>query len=189
MTEIHRSHPHVKIDILLLHTSIIVSDVQSRTLDVGMVRLPVEADGLDVIPVHREPFLVCLPIGHRLAASPQVHIADLRDENFILYGRKWAPGFCDRITNRCLEEGFSPNVSTQIDEMYVAPALVAAGEGIAILPRMVIASPIKNVVLKELALPDLSSQLGIVTRSVQKSPMIRAAVAISRAVCEGFSVC
>jgi DNA-binding transcriptional LysR family regulator len=188
VTEMHRHYPRVKIDILLLHTSVIVSDVQSQSLDVGIVRLPVEAEGLDVIPAHREPFIVCLPAHHRLAESPQISIADLRDEAFIVYGRKWAPGFCDRITNRCLEEGFSPVVSTEVDEMYVAPALVAAGKGIAIVPRMVISSPIRNVVFKELALPDLSSQLGIVTRTLERSPIVRAAVAISKDICESFSV-
>jgi DNA-binding transcriptional LysR family regulator len=105
-----------------------------------------------------------------------------------MYGRKWAPGFHDRITNRCLEAGFSPIVSNEIDEMYVAPALVAAGEGIAILPKMVISSPIHNVVVKELTLPDLCSELGIATRTVDHSPMIRSAISISKAVCESFSI-
>jgi len=105
-----------------------------------------------------------------------------------MYGRKWAPGFHDRITNRCLEAGFSPIVSNEIDEMYVAPALVAAGEGIAILPKMVVSSPTHNVVVKELTLPDLCSELGIATRTVDRSPMICEAISISKAVCKSFSI-
>ncbi len=168
----HRHYPRVKIDILLLHTSVIVSEVESQSLDVGIVRLPVEVQGLDVIPAHREPFIVCLPAHHRLAESLQISIADLRDEAFIVYGRKWAPGFCDRITNRCLEEGFSPVVSTQIDEMYLAPAHGGGGR------RHRYSSPHGDFfcrsqerrIQERLALPDLSSQLGIVTRTLHRSP-------------------
>lgn len=188
MTEIHRHFPRVKMDILLLHTSVILSQVHSSALDLGFVRLPVEDDDLNIVPAHREPLVVCLPKNHALSNASQISIADLRSERFIMYGRKWAPGYCDQITNRCLEEGFSPIVSTEIDEMYVAPALVASGEGIAILPKMVIPSPIEDVVLKELEIPDLCSQMGIVTLSKHSSPIIGAVVAISREVCASFSV-
>jgi len=188
MTQFHKLYPHVKLDLFSFHTSTIVSELQRECIDLGFVRLPVQAKGLDIIPAHQEPLVVCLPKNHPLCSSLQVSIADLRHEKFIMYGRKWAPGFHDRITNRCLEAGFSPTVSNEIDEMYVAPALVAAGEGIAILPKMVISSPIQNVVVKELTLPDLCSELGIATRTVDRSPMIRSAISISKAVCESFSI-
>jgi DNA-binding transcriptional LysR family regulator len=188
MTQFHKRYPHVKLDLFSFHTSIIVSELQREAIDLGFVRLPVEAKGLDIVPAHQEPVVVCLPVNHPLCSSPQVSIADLRHERFIMYGRKWAPGFHDRITNRCLEAGFSPIVSNEIDEMYVAPALVAAGEGIAILPKMVISSPIYNVVVKELTLPDLCSELGIATRTVDRSPMICEAIEISKAVCKSFSI-
>jgi DNA-binding transcriptional LysR family regulator len=188
MTEFHKLYPHVKLDLFSFHTSITITELQKESLDLGFVRLPVEAKGLNIVPVHHEPLVLCLPKNHPLCTAPQVAIADLRHDRFIMYGRKWAPGFYDRITDRCLEAGFSPIVSNEIDEMYVAPALVAAGEGIAILPKMVITSPIRNVVVRELMIPDPCSELGIATRTLDHSPMIRTAVSISRAVCQRFSI-
>jgi len=43
-------------------------------------------------------------------------------------------------------------------------------------------------VVKELTLPDLCSELGIATRTLDQSPMIRQAISISKAVCESFSI-
>jgi DNA-binding transcriptional LysR family regulator len=86
-----------------------------------------------------------------------------------------------------LQAGFSPVISNEVDEMYVAPALVAAGEGIAILPKMVIPGPISNVCVKDLAMPTICSELGIATRTLDHSLLMRTAVSISRAVCKRFS--
>jgi DNA-binding transcriptional LysR family regulator len=72
--------------------------------------------------------------------------------------------------------------------MYVAPALVAAGDGIAILPRMIIQSSTRDVILKSLTPKDLSSEIGIATRARDRSPMIRTAVLISKAVCKQLSI-
>jgi DNA-binding transcriptional LysR family regulator len=188
MTEFHRRFPHVKLDLHTFHTSIIVSELQREAIDLGFVRLPVEAKGLDIIPAHQEPLVVCLPSNHPLCMLPQVSIADLQHERFIMYERKWAPGFHDRIMNRCMEAGFSPTVSVEIEEMYLAPSLVAAGEGIAILPKMVIISPLQNVEVRELMLPDLCSELGIATRSDDRSPMVMSAISISKAVCKSYSI-
>jgi len=188
MTEFHRLYPHVKLDLFSYHTSTIVAELQKKSLDLGFVRLPVEAKGLQIIPAHHEPAIVCLPMGHRLCEASRVTFADLREERFIMYGRKWAPGFYDRIIARCAEAGFTPQVSNEIDEMYVAPALVAAGEGIAILPKMVISSPVRHVVVKDLMSSDLSSELGIATRVLDRSMLMRTAVSISRDVCRRLSI-
>ena len=188
MTEFHTLYPQVKLDLFSYHTSTIVAELQRESLDLGFVRLPVRAKGIAVIPAHREPLVLCLPSDHQLCGVEEVSFMDLASERFIMYGRRWAPGFYDRIVDRCLEAGFSPIISNEIDEMYLAPALVAAGEGIAILPKMVVPAPISNVCLKDLPLPDLRSELGIATRGLEQSHIMRSVVSISREVCKRFSV-
>lgn len=188
MTEFHNLYPHVKLDLFSYHTSTIVAELQKESLDLGFVRLPVRAKGISVIPAHYEPLVLCLPVDHKLCAAEEVSFMDLAQERFILYGRKWAPGFYDRIIDRCLQAGYAPVISNEIDEMYVAPSLVAAGEGVAILPKMVISSPIHNVCVKDLPHPGLRSELGIAVRGLEHSHMMRTAVSISRAVCKRFSV-
>lgn len=187
MTEFHHVHPHVKLDLFSYHTSTIIAELQKSSLDLGFVRLPVRAKGLNIIPAHHEPLVLCIAKSHPLCDAEQINFFDLRNEKFIMYGRRWAPGFYDQIIDRCLQAGFAPVISNEIDEMYVAPSLVAAGEGIAILPKMVVSSPVHNVCLKDLTLPDLCSELGIATRTVDKSQVMRTAVSISRQVCKRLS--
>lgn len=188
VTLFHREFPQVKVDLHSFHTSTTVTELQRQTIDLGFVRLPVEAKGIEVIPAHHEPLVVCLPAEHPLGANSAVTIADLRDERFIMYDRKWAPGFFDRIVRRCSESGFTPMITNEIDEMYLAPALVAAGEGIAILPRMVVSTPVNNTVLRELQFDDLHSELGIAVRAADRSPVLEKAVHIARAVCQQYSI-
>ena len=188
VTEFHRRFPQVKLDLHSFHTSTTVTELQRSAIDMGFVRLPVEAKGLQIIPAHQEPMMLCLPPGHPLCSAQRVTVADLRSERFIMYERKWAPGFYDRIVRRCNDAGFTPIVSNEIDEMYLAPALVAAGEGIAILPKMVVNAPVGNTVLRELRAPDLRSEIGIAIRALDPSPMILAAVSIARDVCLQFSL-
>jgi hypothetical protein len=52
---------------------------------------------------------------------------------------------------------------------------------------MVVSSPIHNVCLRDLTLPNLCSELGIATRTLDKSQVMRTAVSISREVCKRFS--
>ena len=148
MIEFHKQHPGIKLDLFSLHTSMTIAALEEDNIDIGYVRLPVEAKGLRITPVHHEPLVVCLPRGHRLATRSNVRMEDLREERFILYERKWAPGFHDHVIELCREAGFQPVVAQQIDEMYLAATLVATGVGIAIIPRMVLSLPNDSIVVK-----------------------------------------
>ena len=184
MIEFHKQHPGIKLDLFSLHTSLTIAALEEDNIDIGYVRLPVEAKGLRITPVHHEPLVVCLPRGHRLAARTHVRMEDLREERFILYERKWAPGFHDHFLALCSEAGFQPVVAQQIDEMYLAATLVATGVGIAIIPRMVLSLPNDSIVVKPIvgsSEPALS-ELGIATRSGEPSPVIRSIISISCAI-------
>ena len=145
-----------------------------KTIDVGFLRLPLSNDRLNITVIHREPFVLVLPAGHRFAKSKQVRIAQLQDEKFVAYGRRWAPGFYDAIIQICSSEGFSPNIVQETGEMYTAIALVAAGAGVAILPKSVVLAQSKNISVKPLPLSIRFSEIAIATRKDDLSLLIRA---------------
>jgi DNA-binding transcriptional LysR family regulator len=163
MTEFHKLYPHVKLDLFSYHTSTIVSELQRESLDLGFVRLPVCAKGLQVVPAHQEPLVVCLPKDHSLCNANEIRFEDLANERFIVYGRRWAPGFHDRFMNHCIEAGFAPTIS------------------------MVIGNPTTNVCVRDLPMSALRSELGIATRTLDHSAVLRTAWSISRAVCKRLS--
>src|SRR5213593_308868 len=80
-----------------------------------------------------DPFDVVVPRGHRLERNPTIRFADLGGESWLLgdFGAD-SPSF-RMIDRRCREAGFNPHVAYRINDCQMAQALVAAGEGIALL--------------------------------------------------------
>ena len=89
--------------------------------------------GLVVIPLMREPLDVGLPEGHRLTAKKTLSPADLVDETWIGVSL----GFpYDRILREVEAVNGSPaRVTQRFLDNGIIEAVVAAGHGIAILPR------------------------------------------------------
>ena len=180
LVEFHRQHPHARLSLFSLHTAMTISALENDSIDVGYVRLPVEALALRVIPIHREPLLLCLPEGHPLAAQEEIDLESLRNENFVFYERKLAPGFHDALMGMFQRAGFTPTISEEIDEMYVAPTLVATGAGLAVLPKMVVSHRTHGVVLRPIKDSPITSQIGVAWRASDDSPLVKSIVSLSR---------
>jgi DNA-binding transcriptional LysR family regulator len=176
-------NPGVSLDLINLRTTGQVKGLIEKSIDIGFLRLPLSHDELKITVVHRERFVVVLPRGHRLAREQRVRIAQLRNEPFVAYGRRWAPGFFDSVVQLCTREGFSPNIVQETGEMYTAIALVAAGAGIAILPRSVVLAQSGRVVMKPLPLSAGLSEIAIATRAGDPSLLVRSFVALAAGFC------
>jgi DNA-binding transcriptional LysR family regulator len=182
--EFRKKYPAVTLDLMNLQTAGQVHELLENTVDIGFLRLPLANDLLNITIIHREEFVVILDKGHRFARKKQLRIAELRDERFIAYGRRWAPGFFDSIIQICTREGFSPNIVQETREMYTAIALVAAGVGIAIVPHSVAVAQSRNIVMKPLSKSIGCSEIALATRAGDNSSLVRAFVSVARSVCK-----
>jgi DNA-binding transcriptional LysR family regulator len=92
-----------------------------------------------------------VPSGHRLEREQTIRFADLAGENWLLgdFGAD-SPSF-RMIDRRCRDAGFNPNVAYRINDCQMAQALVAAGEGIALLPRIMLQARHPGVAIRPLA--------------------------------------
>jgi len=105
-------------------------------IDVGITRPPFTknlSQDLNVRTIIREPLLVALPEKHSYEGK-RMKLEDLSEEPFILYYRNGAPCIFDAILGMCRERGFTPKVEYEADIMQTALTLVAAGQGVAVLP-------------------------------------------------------
>jgi DNA-binding transcriptional LysR family regulator len=184
VSEFRKQHPEVTLDLINLRTVSQVKGLLRETIDIGFLRLPLSHDQLTIKVIHGERFAVILPKGHRLAKGKHLRIAELQDELFVAYGRRWAPGFFDSIVQMCTREGFSPNIVQETGEMYTAIALVKAGVGIAILPQSVVLAQSKNIVIKILPKSTGYSEIAIATRAGENSPLVLSFVALAGSVCK-----
>jgi DNA-binding transcriptional LysR family regulator len=176
--------PAVSLDLTNLRTSSQVKGLLSESIDVGFVRLPLSHDQLTIKVIHREPFVVVLPHGHLLANEKQIRLVQLQNEQFVAYARRWAPGFYDAVIQMCTREGFSPEIVQETGEMYTAIALVAAGAGIAILPRSVVLAQSRNVLMKPLPSSAGLSEIAIAVRRLDNSSLVESFIQTAEKFCQ-----
>jgi DNA-binding transcriptional LysR family regulator len=86
-----------------------------------------------VVPLLREPLDVALPPGHRLARRRRLRLDELAEEDWISVEVGWPVD--DVLRSMALATGATPRVVQRINDFSVTEELVAAGHGIALLPR------------------------------------------------------
>jgi len=105
-------------------------------IDVGITRPPFTkklSQDLNIRTIIREPLLVALPEAHPYKGK-RLNLEELSEDRFILYYRNGAPCIFDAILGMCGERGFTPKVEYEADIMQTALTLVAADQGVAVLP-------------------------------------------------------
>ena len=88
---------------------------------------------LEVVPLLREPLDVALPAGHRLANQRRVELSELADERWISVDFGFPVD--DVLRSLTIRTGVRPVVVQRINDFRITERLVAAGHGIALLPR------------------------------------------------------
>lgn len=96
-------------------------------------REPLVSSRHRVVPLVREPLDVVLPPGHPLAARRRLRLADLADEPWISVNVGWPVD--DVLGSLTTLTGARPRVVQRINDFAVTEELVAAGVGVALLPR------------------------------------------------------
>jgi DNA-binding transcriptional LysR family regulator len=107
-------------------------------------------EGLEVHPLLDDPMDLVVPIGHPLARRRDVGFSDLADEDWLIpdFGPD-SPSL--RLINRgCSAAGFEPRIAFRINDCQMTQAMVAAGEGIALLPRLLLRPAHAGVSVKPL---------------------------------------
>ncbi len=174
-----KKYPEVILDLRNIRTIDQIEGLLNKSIDIGFVRMPLEHDQLKTTVIHREPFVVIFPEEHPLAHIKQVKLSKLRNERFVLYGRRWAPGFFDHLMQMCNTAGFSPDIVQETGEMYTAISLVGAGAGIAILPKSVVLAQSCKVVVRPLPYSVGDSEIAIAVARDNHSSLVESLVSLA----------
>jgi DNA-binding transcriptional LysR family regulator len=105
--------------------------------------------GLRNVTLLEDPMHVALPAEHELASKPALTLADLSDQDWV---QTSAPSPCARhVIRSCLAAGFEPNVTFESDDYETVQGLVAAGVGVALIPRLALTRVHSGIVVRALA--------------------------------------
>ena len=78
-------NPEVEFSLLAVPTAHQLQALQTGSLDIGFLRLPIgKQSALEVLTVHREPFVLVVPSSHKLAKRKRVRLG-------VRSKRQWLP--------------------------------------------------------------------------------------------------
>jgi DNA-binding transcriptional LysR family regulator len=167
------SHPEVEFS---LHNILTLSQIQmldAGSLDVGFLRLPIgEHSELEVVPIHREPFVFVVPASHRLADKKRVHIREVAAEEFVMYERTAAPDCHDLFFGMMRDAGVVPTVRQTAGQEPTLISLVASGMGISILPASAVKHSGAAVAACEIADVIPMSEIGLAVSKRNRRPIV-----------------
>lgn len=155
-------HPQIELRVLERGSEALEESLRAGEIELAASLLPV-ADDLDWQPVRTEPLVALLPRQHPLVGSASLQLQDLAEVPFVLFEK----GFLlnRHIIQACQARGFSPREVTRSGQPDFIVALVAAGLGVALLPRMIAnARPRADVVIVPLDEPELDWKMVLAWR-------------------------
>ena len=147
--------------------------LQTGSLDIGFLRLPIgEQRALEVVTVHREPFVLVVPSSHKLAKRKGVRLREVSGENFVMNERSYAPGFHDLIFGMLRDAGIVPSVSQTGVELPTLVSLVDAQMGVAILPGSAVKHSVASVVTCDIVGDLPMSEIALVSDKRVRTPVV-----------------
>ncbi|MEQ0564124.1 LysR family transcriptional regulator [Amycolatopsis sp. NEAU-NG30] len=174
-------HPDVELALETGWTSLNLTRLAAGEIDVGFVRPPLTAPGIEVAVVGSEEVLLALPSGHALARHRgRIRRAWIATEPVVFWPRENGPGQYDAISGQVWPEGVPPIVREEPEDEQLMRA-VAEGAGIAAIPEhRARALRRRGVVLRRLEDPVPRIDLGLAWRAGAVSPVVRGFVELSR---------
>jgi LysR family transcriptional regulator, benzoate and cis,cis-muconate-responsive activator of ben and cat genes len=144
-------------------------------IDVGFGRIRLEDANIRRVILREEKMIVALPDGHPLSlAKPVLGLSDLVQETLIIFPKTPRPSYADQVLAAFHDRALKPRKIYEVRELQIALGLVAAGEGISIVPSSVNGLKRDDVSYKELDDPTLVSPIIMSMRLLDESRDIQA---------------
>lgn len=166
--------PHVQLMLKEMVTADQVDALAADRIDAGVLRMPIDRRGLECIPISREPFMVAVPTGMPLANGRTLTIKDLDRQPLVMYAPIESRYHYDLVSSVFQAAGITPTFVQYAREIHTMLALVGAGVGVALVPRIAGNLGFVGVELQEIAFkPQVLSELTFVWRQRSGNPALR----------------
>jgi DNA-binding transcriptional LysR family regulator len=170
-----RLYPEVRLTFEDVSSKTQIERVQDGSLDIGFIR----PQGAQIPPsllayeLLAEPLLLAVYDDHPLLARPSVRLADLKRERFLMFPAQYGSGLNRRIEQLCARAGFVPEIGMVAQQTLTLIALVAARQGVAIVPASLAALRKPGVQYLKLGDDDCTESMVLIYRREQLSAAAR----------------
>jgi DNA-binding transcriptional LysR family regulator len=128
---LREKEPDAGVEVRELTTPEQLTALGDGSLDLGLVREPVDDARLARRTLLVEPLGVSLPADHRLAERSALTLRELADELFVCFPRAWAPSLHDVLVGELRELGIQARFQDSA-HLSTTEGMVAAGLGITL---------------------------------------------------------
>jgi LysR family transcriptional regulator, benzoate and cis,cis-muconate-responsive activator of ben and cat genes len=147
-----------------------IKALKEGRIDVGFGRLRLEDPSIRRVVLREERMIVALPLGHPLIEAKAVlSLTDLLNETLIIFPKAPRPSYADQVLAAFHDRSLKPHRIYETRELQIALGLVAAGEGISIVPSSVHGLKRDDIFYKELDDPRLVSPIIMSMRMLDES--------------------
>nr|WP_198984274.1 LysR substrate-binding domain-containing protein [Herbaspirillum sp. ASV7] len=134
LAEFHQRWPEVRLELSTAPTDVLISQVRACKLDAALVAGPVDDPAFDATPLFKEELLLVTPRSHRRVRTAEDVMLDtlIVFEQGCAYRRHAEAWFASHGKSRV------PARTLELASYHAILACVAAGAGVAVVPRSVI---------------------------------------------------
>lgn len=155
--------PKIDLELHEMHSSEAVRRLHARDIEIALLRPPVDQAGLQLEIVYADRLVVAVPEGHP-ASGRTIELRELAHENFVSYTSKQGTGVHTATLQACAASGFSPRITHLASSTSMLMSLVAAGQGVGLIPQPFVMAPRPGVGFATVASPEARSYVAIAWR-------------------------
>lgn len=156
--QFREQYPMVKVSLHEMTSSQQLAALKSGEIDVGFGRLRIEDPSIRRIVLREEALMIAVPTSHPYSQRKNnLKLKDLVDRRLLVFPKAPRPSFADQILALFHDRGLTPSKVTEVRDLQIAIGLVAAGEGMAIVPSSMRAFVRQDVIYLELDEPQAVS--------------------------------
>jgi LysR family transcriptional regulator, hydrogen peroxide-inducible genes activator len=165
MQKLRKALPQLGLMLYEHQTENLLKRLRDGEVDLGILALPVDLDGVESRRLYREEFTVALPSDNALAQKPSIKAADLKGQTLLLLEdghclRDQALEVCSRVDVREAEDFRASSLET-------LRHMVVAGLGVTLMPELAVESPFgsqRGLVIRQFSKPAPARTVGAVWR-------------------------
>lgn len=174
------SYPDVQLTVEEGASSMQCAQIVEGRLDIGMSRMrPADANpDIQVICLDNEPLMAAVPSDSALAGQSHVTLTELSAFPLITFPSDYGSALNDIIAALYRRNDLTPRPGPSGKQITSIIALVAAGQGVAVVPQCTQALVKHGVTYRPLAEPSATAPLLVLTRKRERSPLVKAFVEV-----------
>jgi DNA-binding transcriptional LysR family regulator len=136
----HLRYPNVRLRIIGLNSVEVAEAVSSGDMEAGLLVLPIDTEGLDVVPLMRSEVLFAS--ADRAKTRKPVTMTDLADSKLVLYDAHygWRDPTRRQLWERAQLAGVSLDAFVEVEHVESALGVVALGAGDTVVSKAIVAS-------------------------------------------------